>query len=437
MRAARDPERGKTPSSSVLDTEPAVSAVGRSPTTGIGDATTSKATSSAAMSGRSARRADLDALRVYGMFAVFAVHVAQVFSPWQTWHVQNVERTMWAGQINLFAWPWLMPLFMLLAGAGASYSLSHRDNAPYVVERTVKLVIPFVLGTILLVPPQIWIERLADGRTHEGFLRFFPHFFECCYPAGNLAAGHLWFIAYLWIYAVISLPLLRFIEGSRGRIWMSRLKRLSRTEIGVLWLGLPIALGQIALRARFPQTLTLYNDWANHAVLFVMYVLGFAFAADGALLAAIERQWTRAIGPAIISSCWLAWYAATTTVPGILPLPRTIPYFAFWFAFGVASWSWIVALVGLARCLLRGPHPRLAYVSRSLYPFYMVHQTAIVVIAWLVVSRAGSIAFKAMVIFSAALAVTIGVTEMARRWGPARMLLGMDGPESRIDLSAS
>lgn len=375
------------------------------------------------------RRADLDALRVVGMIAVFTVHVAQVFSPWQTWHVQNAERTVWAGQINLFAWPWLMPLFMLLAGAGASYSLRHRDNARYVGERTVKLVIPFVLGTILLVPPQIWVERLGDGRTTDSFVRFFPHFFECCYPKGNLAAGHLWFIAYLWVYAVVSLPLLRFLDGP-GRVWLARLKRVCGTEIGVLWLGLPIAVGQIALRARFPQTLTLIDDWANHAILFVMYVLGFAFATDGALLAMIERQWTRAIGPAVVSSCWLAWYAATSTVPGILPLPGTIEYFAFWFAFGVAGWSWIVALVGLARRLLRGPHHRLAYVSRSLYPFYILHQTVIVLVAWLVVGRSGGILEKATIIFWLALVITTGITEMARRWGPTRVVLGMDSPES-------
>ena len=382
------------------------------------------------------RRAYLDALRVFGMLAVFVVHVAQIFSPWQTWHVQNAQRTVWAGQINLFAWPWLMPLFMLLAGAGASYSLSHRDNASYLGDRTVKLVIPFVLGTILLVPPQIWVERLAEGRAGEGFVRFFPHFFECCYPDGNLAAGHLWFIAYLWVYAVVSLPLLRFIQSRRGRVWMARLKRVCGTDVGVLWLILPIALGQIALRSRFPQTLTLIDDWANHAVLFVMYVLGFAFAMDGALLGAIERQWTRAIGPALVSSCWLAWYAATTTVPGILPLPRTIPYFAFWFAFGVANWSWIVALVGLARRLLRGPHHRLEYVSRSLYPFYMVHQTAIVLVAWLVVGRTGGIVWKAMIVFSAALVVTTAVTELARRWAPTRVLLGMDSPETMLDVRA-
>jgi surface polysaccharide O-acyltransferase-like enzyme len=383
------------------------------------------------------RRADLDALRVFGMLAVFTVHVAQVFSPWQTWHVQNAERSVWGGQINLFAFPWLMPLFMLLAGAGAAYSLSHRDNGSYLGERTVKLVIPFVLGTILLVSPQVWIERLVGGRTDEGFLRFFPHFFECCYPDGNLAAGHLWFVAYLWVYAVVSLPLLRFIESSRGQVWMSRLKRLSGTEIGVLWLGLPIALGQIALRARFPQTLTLVNDWANHAVLFVMYVLGFAFATDGALLAAIERQWTRAIGPAVVSSSWLAWYAGTTSVPGILPLPRTLPYFAFWFAFGVASWSWIVAMVGLARRLLRGPHHRLAYVSRSLYPFYMVHQTAIVVVAWLIVGRPGGMLWKALTIFAVSLVGTTAVTELARRWAPTRVLLGMDSPEPVLDVRIS
>ena len=96
------------------------------------------------------RRADLDWLRVIGILSVFLVHASQVFSPWQVWHIQNETRAPLFGQINMFAFPWLMPVFMLLAGIGAQMSLSRRSNLDYCRDRTLRLVLPFVLGTLIL-----------------------------------------------------------------------------------------------------------------------------------------------------------------------------------------------------------------------------------------------------------------------------------------------
>jgi surface polysaccharide O-acyltransferase-like enzyme len=373
----------------------------------------------------SVRRADLDMLRVTGMFTVFFVHVAQVFSPWQTWHIENAERSVWAGQVNLFAFPWVMPLFMFLAGAGAYMSLGHRSNGEYVRDRTVRLVLPFIIGTLVLVPPQIWVERLAEGRTTDGFLAFYPDFFECCYPEGNLAAGHLWFIAYLWVYAVLSLPLLRWLGSGNGLRSVRKLAAVGHARGGILWLFIPVALSQVALRADYPQSLTLINDWANHAVLFIAYVYGFMLTADRELLAAARREWRIALVPAVIASVWLAVYAARTTVPGILPLPWTPAYFMFWTLFGVASWSWIVVAVGASHAAGRNARPGLEYISRAIYPFYMLHQTVIVLSASIVVLWPIRALPKFIVLFVLSLALTVALTELVRRWRPARVALGM------------
>jgi len=385
----------------------------------------------------SARRADLDVLRVAGMFTVFLAHAAQAFSPWQAWHIVNAERTVWAGHVNLFAFPWVMPLFMFLAGAGAYMSLSHRSDGEYARDRTVHLVLPFIIGTLLLVPPQIWVERLAQGRTTEGYFRFYPHFFECCYPEGNLAASHLWFVAYLWVYALVSVPLLRWLSSAHGMRSIRRLGNVCRRTGGILWLILPLALSQVALRARYPQSLMLINDWSNHAVLFIEYVYGYLLAADRELLAAARSQWRIALVPAAAASLWLAVYAARSTVPGILPLPWTPAYFAFWSLFGVASWSWIVVAAGASHRIVgegaqrtRRTHRELTrsgleYISRAVYPFYMLHQTVIVLVASVVVLWPVAVLPKFIVLFTVSLILTAMLTELVRRWKPTRIALGM------------
>jgi glucan biosynthesis protein C len=365
------------------------------------------------------RRTDVEWLRVIAMATVFVVHVAHVFSPWQYWHIQDADRPVWAGQLSLFAWPWVMPLFMALAGAGAFFSLGKRSDRTFLRERTLRLVLPFVLGTLILIPPQIYVERLAQGRFEGGYLAFLPTFFECCYPENNLAAGHLWFIAYLYAYSVAALPLLRRLSGPGGRPALDAAATMCAAPGGILWLAVPVIATQIALRGFFPQTHAFYNDWANHAILFLGFLYGFLLAADARILDALDRQWRRAAVPAAALSLALAWYAIADEPPGTLPAAWTGSYFAFWTAFGAAGWFWIVALVGFTRRHLDRTHGVLRYASRRVYPIYLVHQTAIVVVAYFVVQWPLEPVVKFAVLTALALAVTLLVAEPMRLLVPA------------------
>ena len=64
------------------------------------------------------RRADLDWLRVLGILLVFTLHAAEPFNPWDSWHVVSPDRSKALGELALFLAPWIMPLFMVLAGEG-------------------------------------------------------------------------------------------------------------------------------------------------------------------------------------------------------------------------------------------------------------------------------------------------------------------------------
>ena len=63
---------------------------------------------------------------------------------------------------------------------------------------------------LLIVPPQIYFERLFRGQWDGGYLSFF---FERVlqfqpYPDGDFSWHHLWFIVYLYVYVFLLLPLL-------------------------------------------------------------------------------------------------------------------------------------------------------------------------------------------------------------------------------------
>jgi fucose 4-O-acetylase-like acetyltransferase len=370
------------------------------------------------------RRSDLDWLRVVGILTVFVVHVAQVFSPWQSWHIQNEERGALFGQINVLAFPWLMPLFMMLAGIGSWLSLGHRSNRQYAKDRTLRLLVPFVIGTLLLIPPQLYVERLAQGRFNGSYWEFYPHFFECCYPEGNLAAGHLWFLAYLWLYSMVALPMLRFIRGAEGKHLRDRLVKVFSGRAGMFLGIVPLALTQAGLRGAYPQSLNLISDWANHGMLFLLYITGLLLASEPGLLKVIDEKWRSAILPAAIGSLWLAVYVANSRVPGILPRAGTGIYFIFWAVFSMAGWCWILVLLGFTREFLGQPPSWVEYLSRKVSPFYMLHQTIIVLVAFFIVQLPAALAWKVLILFVTALTATLALTHVLGRWRVTRLAFG-------------
>jgi len=372
------------------------------------------------------RRSDVDALRVLAIGVVFLVHCAQVFSPWQTWHVQNAERSPWVAQLTLLAWPWVMPIFMLLAGAAVWFSLEKRTERAFLRERTMRLAIPTVVGTFLLIPPQIWIERLARGRFSGSFFSFLPHFVDGFYPEGNLSAGHLWFLAYLYFYAVLTLPLLRWLRAAEGRAWLDRLAAAVDTGWRVIVLpALPIAVTQVALREPFPETLALVNDWANHALLVLAYLYGFILMARPALERRLHESWVAALPVAILGSLWISWEVWTSTEPDFLPQGYTREYVLFWTAHSAAGWAWIVVLLGVAHRLVGNPGTVLKWAGGRVFLFYLLHQTVIVLVAYPVVRGDGNVALKFGATVLASLAVTLALVELLGRWGPIRALFGL------------
>lgn len=84
------------------------------------------------------RRPEIDVLRVVAILLVFTVHTAEPFNPWDAWHVRSPERSKWLGELVLFLAPWIMPLFMMLAGASAWHSLGKRTTAEYLNERVTR-----------------------------------------------------------------------------------------------------------------------------------------------------------------------------------------------------------------------------------------------------------------------------------------------------------
>jgi Acyltransferase family len=373
--------------------------------------------SPAVVSEATPRLAYVDNLRVLLVTGVFLIHVCEVFNPWDDWHIQNDQRSRLVGEVAVWMAPWIMPLIMLLAGVSAWYSLRTRTNTEYVRERLTRVFLPLVVGTLVLVPPQVYLERKLDGSFDRPFWAFLPHFFDGIYPSGNLSWHHLWFLAHLFAYSVVALPLFRYwqrsdrSDGEHRPHWFAR---VCSRRLGLLWLAVPLVLERQLLWGLFPERHMLASDWSNHAVLFVAYVYGFILAGEPTLGAAIDTQWPRLLIIAAVFSAALVVGTWTGVLPGRLPPPYVTTYIAFWTIYAGAAWAWMVAVIGIARRWLSGDRPAARYGRAMAYGWYIVHQPVIIAVAFVIVQQKLTLPVKFVLVLVLSLAGTIIGTELLR-----------------------
>lgn len=79
---------------------------------------------------------------------------------------------------TIFMDNWFMHLLFFVSGIGAALSLRKRSGAQFMGERCTRLLLPFVLGTLLVVSFQTRLGALSFGKYSGSFLFFFPLFFS-------------------------------------------------------------------------------------------------------------------------------------------------------------------------------------------------------------------------------------------------------------------
>lgn len=360
---------------------------------------------------RPPRRSDIAWLRLVGIAAVFVVHVSFVFEPWQPWHVQSPQRTPWAGWIILALAPWVMPLFMALAGESAWYALRHRGRATFVYERVVHILVPLLVGILVLVPPQVWAERRLSGAFDGSLLAFWPHFFEGIYPRGNFAWHHLWFLAYLFVFSVAALPIFHFLDRGRGRRAVAWLAERAERPLGAFLLIIPPLAVRLLLSETLDATAGVRADWHNRTLLPAAFIAGYVLAADGRFGRVVVERWRLALALAVASGAGvIAWAVHVGDPVAHLPPAWSTGSLLLWTGYALAGWCWVLALFGVVRAHAGPERSTLRRASEAVLPFYMIHQTVIVLVAAVVTRRAPTIPSQAIETVLLAGAISIGAT---------------------------
>ena len=329
------------------------------------------------------RHYGMDWLRIGAFALLILYHIGMFFVPWG-WHVKTAEPLYWVTVPMLASNAWRLPLLFLVSGY-ASAALLGKDSrlGRFLGPRTARLMIPVIFAAIFLIPAQPWVEL----QFKHGYTGSFWHFWTTDYFRFGALDGivmptwqHLWFVVYLWFYT-IALVLLLAVTPKRMRAQITTLA--DRALAGPLVLIAPIALLLVHLGLSWPgkeETHALVDDWQAHRVYFAVFLFGVLLRNAPAIWEGIRRWWKIAAIVALIG------YAAVVAVDLSLLdpiLPGAAPqHVLFEIARVFQGWGTIIALIGAADRWWNRDHALRPILTEAVFPFYIIHQTVIVVVAW-------------------------------------------------------
>ena len=376
----------------------------------------------------SERRVDLDWVRIAAFGLLIFYHVGMLYVSWG-FHIKSAHRITALEPLMLVLNPWRLELLFLVSGAATRFMLGKLKARQLLRSRSLRLLPPLLFGMLVIVPPQAYDQILESVGYQGGFIDFYlKHYLafglQFCDPGPCLILptwNHLWFVAYLWVYTMI-LGALLLVVPDLGRRLEQALSPMLR---GGWLLVLPAALMgfyRLLLLPHFPQTNAMSGDWYNHAVYGTVFLLGFLVARTDGVWTTFERLRWLALG-----------MAATLFVSGLLlrefyPIGQPAPLVVKLYAgtgYGCYQWFCIVAVLGFARRWLNRDSAARRYLTDAVFPYYIVHQTAIILIAHQLRGFGLPASIEAGIVISGTLASCAVTYEIVRRVRVLRLLFGL------------
>ena len=390
---------------------------------------------------RSDRLYYLDWLRVFAILLVFLVHCSKIFD-YHTTVVFNTVRSPVLSAFRDFSLLWVMPLFFVLSGAAVFLSKGSDKTGRFIKSKFLRLLVPLIfVGTFIINPLYVYIERLSSGQAAIGFFKWYPQYFDGVYGfGGNFAplgqGTHLWYLEFLFIYSLILLPL--FVRSKkRGTSILSRLSIHFEKPWTLFFLFLPISAVAAVFEIFGLGGVRVMGGWDPISYL-LFFSYGYLIFSNSKIGETIKKYSPIYLAAAIILTALLlaSHFGFILKIPGLtrhdllndgalLPLNRSL-WVAFQALRGLLAWCWIIGLLGLGRRFLNFNNKFLAYANEAVLPFYILHHTVIYIIGFYVIQWSSGIGSNFLIISIASFTIIMAIYEiLIRRMNFPRLLFGM------------
>ena len=376
------------------------------------------------------RRYDIDWLRTLAFILLIFYHIGMFYVVDWGWHVKSAYQSEFLQNIMLLVNQWRMPLIFLVSGAALAL-VEHKISALNLLKlRTARVFIPLIIGMYLIVPPQLYYQLIQNNGFTGNYLEFFSFYVdldtirypEQQSPIGLLTWNHLWYLPYLFSYTLIYIllkPVFNKID------WQLFAINISPWTIFILPVSLFIIYAMF-LEPHYPTTHALIGDWYNHANSLTSFIFGFLMAKSPSIWSIIIQKRKIWLGLAVVSYCLIiirfnrVWefdisYDEASSLTQIL----------IQFIWRANSVLWLLLIIGFSGAYLNRKSRILSYMNEAVLPWYILHQTVIIVVAMNLAKYSLGGAIEPLLVTLLTFAVCLVSYEVIKRNNITRFVFGM------------
>ena len=373
------------------------------------------------------RHHDIDWLRVIAFYMLIFFHVGMIFVPWEL-HLKNSQTVEWFETWMAFLHQWRLPLLFMISGIVLFHSMGTRIGKSFFAERSRRLLIPLIFGMFVIVPPQIYYDRLFHGIQFPNYWEFWKTVFNFVpYPmGGSFSWHHLWYVLYIFVYSLVAYPLFKYLRNEKSLNLRNKIGSvLNKHPNSIYSLMLPLLIYYYILAQKYPETHGLIDDWYLHSVSFTLFIVGFGISAVNEFWDVLVAKRKQSLLQALIPVFILA-----TFVWG--PTFEIVDENAGWFiyVYGIFKMvmipSLLFAILGYGRVLLNKPSKVLSYANESVYPLYILHQSVELIFAYYIIQLNWGVLPKFALLVIVTFGISLLIYELLiKRFNITRLLFGM------------
>jgi len=378
------------------------------------------------------RRYDLDWLRVLAFGLLILYHTGMYYVADWGWHIKSDVTSETLKYFMRLVNPWRMPLLFLVSGAALWFAGNKVSAFGLLGLRARRLLPPLIFGMLVIVPPQIYYQVMYYEGITLNYLEFYRAYLDVgtnLYPGHHTPLGliswtHLWFIPYLLLYTAVFVVLKPLLD----RLAVA----LFRMEIHMVWVYLvPSVLFTLYgafLKPLFPQTFIIAGDWYYHALFFTVFVFGYLMAGNLQLVRTLVSTRWFCLGFSVVS------YTSLMLIEnGKFP----VPHFLGVMVSVLNGWGWALTLLAWSAAMLNRPSRCLTYMNTAILPWYVLHQTITIILAWNLSSLGMHDGLEATFVIAGTLAGCALGYSLIRRFNVTRFLFGLKLERNPTPLTAN
>lgn len=334
------------------------------------------------------RRYDIDAWRVIAILAVYLHHICMPFNG-DDFHIMNSESSKILDDIMVFFEQLRLPFLFLISGTGTIFAFSKRTVGQFIKERSYRLLIPLVFGVLVIVPPQTYLEHVEKFDTYS---QFYSQIFS------HIEGNHLWFIENLFYITILCIPLILFLRSSLSSSIRKAIEVNSNTRFGLLFWLVPLILIKVVSKIYFPSDSNSITNLSSTLFYGYYFVSGIILATSPLLWNSLKRNRKVNLYMAIVAILvfYGYYYLPNTHVSEHLSIGAR---WAIWH--GLSSWvgcAVIIVMLGYGQIWFERQSKILRKANEAIYPFYILHQTVIIILGYYVVKLNLSITVKILLL---------------------------------------